>query len=129
MPLRKENGFTLVEVLITILLLTFAMLSAATVETNSIQVNSRAARIDGATGLAQLTLENFLRNPNPTALVPGTEAGLRETGDPGGPYTRTWTIDPGPTLNTRRVRVIVTWPGGPGNNRVVLRGLATGGSL
>jgi type IV pilus assembly protein PilV len=129
MQLRVQNGFTLVEVLITLVLLTFGLIAAATVETASIQVNSRAARMDEATGLAQLTMEQLRSVADPATLADTVEAGLNHTGLGVGRYTRSWTITPGPTANSRRVRVTVSWLGGPGNNQVVLQGLATGGSL
>lgn len=119
MPLPKDNGFSLVELLIAMLLLTFGLLSAITLETSIIQGNTVASRMDEATGLAQERLEQLRIEQNPATLVNGS--------DVIGVYSRVWTITAGPTAATRRVQVEVTWATGPGNRQVRLADLATGG--
>lgn len=129
MPLQKDNGFTLVELMIAMLLLTFGLLSAITLETACIQGNSVARRMDEATGLAQAQLEQLRIAPNPVAMANVVEPALNELGVAvaNGPYRRVSTISAGPTAGTRRVQVDVTWTTGPGNRRVSLVEYATGG--
>lgn len=127
MPLQKENGFSLVELMIAMLLLTFGLLSAITLETACFQGNSTAARIDEATALAQVKLEEWLAGPDPTTLANIPEPSLTATGAVNGPFARTATITAGPTADSKWVRVNVTWTGGLGNRQVELRDLWTGG--
>lgn len=133
MPLKKkhkEQGFTLVELMIAMLLLTFGLLSALTLEVACIQGNSTAARIDEATGVAQAWLEQLRNQEDPADLDPlnGVTTRVDENGipNPNGLYFRTAGITGGPTPSTRRVEVVVTWATGPGNRTVRLVDLATG---
>jgi len=128
MSLQKENGFTLLELLIGMLLLTFGLLSAITLETACIRSNSMAARMDEATNLAQSKLEELCNAPKPAAVGEYIEPSLDATGTKPGLYTRTAKITDGPTGNTKRVRVEVTWTGGIGNRLVELQDVAAGGA-
>lgn len=122
MQWKEEGGFTLLEVLIAIVLLALGVLSALTVETACIRGNSSAARMDDATGHAQVKLEELRSVKNPASLANGTDA-------PNG-YVRSWVITPHATVSGARwIQVSVSWTGGFGNQQVNLQGLATGGGL
>lgn len=122
MQWKEQGGFTLLEVLIAIVLLALGVLSALTVETACIRGNSSAARMDDATGHAQVKLEELRSVKNPVSLANGTDA-------PNG-YVRAWVITPHATVSGARwIQVSVSWTGGFGNQQVNLQGLATGDGL
>jgi type IV pilus assembly protein PilV len=128
MQWKEQDGFTLLEVLIAISLLAIGVLSALTVETACIRGNSMAARMDDATGLAQITLERLRSVADPTKLKKNVTTALTATGDVGGPYTLTTAITPHASVaRARWVEVSVSWTDGFGNHQVELQGLATGG--
>lgn len=68
---KKEEGFTLLEVIIAIAILTFGLLAVASMQTASIQGNSVANRLTEGTSWAQDKMEELL-------TLPDTDADLSE---------------------------------------------------
>jgi len=58
--LRKEKGFTLIEVLFAIVILAFGLLAVASMQSGAIQGNSVAYRVTEAATLAQDRMEGLL---------------------------------------------------------------------
>lgn len=103
---RNEQGFTLLEVVIAMGLLTFGLLAVASLQIGAIQGNSFAARTTEGVTWAQDKMEDLL------AL---SYDDLDDTGSPEqqgvhpGDYTVAWTVVNGPVANTKRITVTVTW--------------------
>jgi type IV pilus assembly protein PilV len=105
-----EKGFTLLEVIVAISILTFGLLAVASMQMTAIRGNYNASNITEATTVAQDRLENlmgllysdplldpdnYLSDPNPPS--------------PSG-YTITYVVsDNNPITNTRLIAVTVQW--------------------
>ncbi len=103
---RDQKGFTLLEFLIAVMILSVAMLGMATLTGAMINFNKEAFDNTKAVALAQGKLEQ-LKNIPYGSLTGGTDT--TQT-----PYTRTWTIDddtPGTDMKTLTVTVTWSWKG------------------
>lgn len=139
--LRNENGFTLIEILIAIVILGIAFMSLATMQISCISGNSNASQLTRAIILAQDKMEEIKglnpQHPDLADANPGNNANLRQSIDPGdsdhresrieikgestqsmpdlhyGSYTRIWNVaDNTPLPGRKTVVVIVTWGSG-----------------
>ena len=111
---RREKGFTLVEVMIAIAILTFGILAVASMQTSSIYGNSVANRLTEGTSWAGNKMEELL-------TIPDTDAGLSsgmhgpETVMSGvSRYDVNWevidSVDPSnPLADAKLIIVTVTW--------------------
>ena len=111
---RREKGFTLLEVMIAIAILSFGILAVASMQTSSIYGNSVANRLTEGTSWAGNKMEELL-------TVPDTDAGL--SSGPHGPetvmsgvnrYDVNWevidSVDPSdPLADAKLIIVTVTW--------------------
>ncbi len=104
-----EKGFTLLEVIVAISILTFGLLAVASMQMTAIRGNYNASNITEATTVAQDRLEDLMGLLYSDSLLenPGT-------GDPAPPspsgYTVTYDVsDNNPIPNTRLVAVTVQW--------------------
>ena len=122
--LRNQKGFTLLEIMVAMAILTIALLSLVSVTVMVIKGNSFSKTMTTATTLAKDKLEQL----KDTAY--GSSSGYSSLG--GGAdtvgviYTRTWTVPdpdnpPPPNMQTIRVMVQWNWQGAPHN--VTLRTL------
>ncbi len=100
--LRSERGTSLVEALVSIVLITVAVLYLAGLEVTSMLLNERAREADGALWAAQAKVEELR-----TLGYAGVNAGSDELMLPDGRrVTRSWAVDDDqPAANLRRVRV------------------------
>jgi prepilin-type N-terminal cleavage/methylation domain-containing protein len=71
-PKRTERGFTLIEVMVAIAILSFGILAVATMQTSAIRANYRGYRLTEATTLAQDRIEYLVTQPF-TDLVEGVD--------------------------------------------------------
>ncbi len=112
--LRKERGFTLVEVLFAITILAFGILAVASMQTGAIRRNYSANRLTEAVTLAQSRLETLLALSYTTTFTdPDLTAGHHEDQNPPGDYTITWDVvdgSPAPP-NAKLITVDITWVG------------------
>lgn len=130
---NSQNGFTLIEVIIAMAMLTIGILGAASMQIASIDGNSLAMRLTGAATWASETQETLMALPytHPDATTstdPKLEddsggvgvAGLNDTdiigslADGGpvveGPYTIFWNVaDDYPIENCKTIRVLVRY--------------------
>ncbi len=112
----RQSGFTLVEVLVAISLMSVALLGFASVGVNSIRNDSFSRKTNVALALAQAKLEQLHSLPYSSSQWTSgshSESGLDEDSNTGGEYTRSWvvTLDYGGHSGLRRVSVTVSWPG------------------
>lgn len=101
---EMEDGFTLVELMIALVVFTFGLLGIVGMFVTGIQGNVQGKRTTEATALAQGRLEFIINNNRYTDIdtYAGTENNLDATGEvvSNGPYTRTTTITTiAPTIN------------------------------
>jgi prepilin-type N-terminal cleavage/methylation domain-containing protein len=71
-PKRKEGGFTLIEVMVAIALLSFGILAVATMQTSAMRANYNGYRLTEATTLAQDRIE-YLTTQSFDDLVEGDD--------------------------------------------------------
>jgi len=117
---KKKSGFTLLEILIGILLLSIALLAIAGMHMASIRGNSFGANMTqvsfvGQSGLEALRGLPFKPNGDwPDALSIGTHkfgAAVDDSGSiPGTGFTRAYTVTQHPnTVNMRIIQMTITW--------------------
>ena len=101
-----ESGFTLLEVIIAISILTFGLLAVASMQLTAIRGNYNASNITEATTVAQDRLELFLSQPY-NKLDEGTLPQVIQGGDTiDGTVTR---LDAANANNGQIVTVTVAW--------------------
>lgn len=116
MPCRQE-GFTLVEVLIALMVLTVGLLGMAALTGSLVSAGALSRDRVAATTLAQAKIEEF-KNTTISSSSTGS--------DTQGAFARTWTVTNGsPTANTATVVVTVSWPWSGGTRTVVLRTISS----
>ena len=123
----RSDGFTLLEVMFATTILAIGMLALATMQLTAIRANAFGNEMTVATCLAQTQLERMQSVHDVTTLSSGGEAGpidLKE--NPRGIFNRFWTVGAGPTADSRRVSVTVTWSTGLGDHRVRLETMTRG---
>ena len=119
---QKDEGFTLIEVLIAISILAVGLLAVATMQITSIKVNSTAGQITDRITLAQDKLEELMALPYSSPWLEdlgdppsGTDTNgntHQETTTDGYTYTISWTVtDDALVSNTKLITVIVTGRG------------------
>jgi type IV pilus assembly protein PilV len=142
--LRNERGFTLLEIVIAIGILSFGLLAIASMQTSAIKGNTSALGLTEAMTLAQNRIEQMMSWPYADTRL--TDSGGSRTGvnglgdnpfdssyplpdgsDPGNPiqaggvgrqYNVYWNVAQNfPIQNTKTIRVIVTWTE-RGNQRI-----------
>ena len=135
-PMKREQGFTLLEIIIAIAILSIGLLAVATMQTTAIIGNSQAIGITEGITLAQDRAERIARLAyNDATLSDGAgtnddSAGLDDNpndatnpladqsdpnnpilvGGVGRPYNVYWNVaEDWPITNTKTIRVIVLW--------------------
>ncbi len=121
----KQQGFTLVEILIALFLFSIGALAIMTMSMTSIKGNAASHHSTEATLLAQDKLEEIKNTADITLLANGNEVGLQTTGS-NYRYNRRWDVSNGPTAGSRQVVVTVSWQAGQDNKQVVLQTITRG---
>ena len=107
LKLKREEGFTLLEVMLAISILMVGLLAVASMQVSAIRGNAYASRQTEGTGMALDRMEKLLDLPYDNAdLATGNHA------DPNPPsgYSVSWGVtDDAPLSNTKTVSVTVTW--------------------
>jgi type IV pilus assembly protein PilV len=129
---NRRQGFTLIEVLIALVILTVGLLAAAKMQISAIQGNYFSSNTSTALSLAEQKMEDLLGRAYSDAAVADTQAGnngnltslvtkdheennVDEEGVVGGGiYHRVWNVaDDTPISNTKTITILVGW----GNDR------------
>ena len=104
--LKKQDGFTLIEVLIALTIFSVGLLAIAAMQTSAIRMNSTGNRLSELSTVGIEKFEQLMSLPSTNAqLAAGTWT------DPSPPtgYTVTWTVvQDAFAANTRRITLTVT---------------------
>jgi type IV pilus assembly protein PilV len=110
---KDASGFTLLEVLIGISILTIGLLAIAKMQVSAIDGNFFSKNTTAALTLAEEKMEDLLgRDLLDSDLEDGThdEGHVDESGEAGGLYHRSWTVaDNTPIPNTKTITITVVW--------------------
>ena len=135
----KDKGFTLLEILIAISILTVGLLAVASMQISAMRANSFAGGVTEGTTWAGDQLEKLMARPYDDADLDDTDddgtAGLDDTGDDAdyppeedldiytvGIYTVCWNVAiDAVTNNTKTITVIAIWTDHGVNKRVSIQ--------
>lgn len=102
MKRKKESGFTMIELLIALFVLSFALLAISSMVYSVMNSTALSRETAAATTLTQDKLES-LKNTVVSSLTSGNDA--IQLGSVN--YRRQWTV--APSANTRTITVTVNW--------------------
>jgi prepilin-type N-terminal cleavage/methylation domain-containing protein len=105
--IRNDEGYTLIEMLIAIAILSIGLLAVATMQISSIRVNDTARRMTRRATIAQDRLEYIVSLKYTHAVL---TSGAHTDGSAPSGYSISWTVSTGGTLPplTKLIRVNVT---------------------
>ena len=116
--LKKEDGFTLIEVLIAITIFAVGLLAVAAMQTSAIKVNSTAGKLTNLSTWGMDKIEELSALPynDPWLETAGNPPGNDSAGNThqevSGDYTISWiVIDDNPLTSTKNITVTVTGRG------------------
>ena len=103
-----EGGFTILEVVIAVSILSVGLFAVAMMQTTAIRGNDNAYRVSESTTLAQDRLEALMAMPySDSDLNIGSAKADPVSPTPPG-YTITYDVAAGPISNTKEITVVVT---------------------
>jgi type IV pilus modification protein PilV len=105
---KKSKGFSLIEVLVALVILSISLLALAGLMVQSTKNSSWGSHLTEAATLAQDVLER-LRAVRPQTDIPEGVNNDQVTGASGVTYTRTWTVTTNGTSTLRNISITVTW--------------------
>jgi type IV pilus assembly protein PilV len=134
--IRRAEGFTLIEVMMSIAIFAIGILAVAGLHYWTTRNNTTGEVMTQATMLARSQIETLKQQADVAPLATGTVVDpgnpIDANGDPGGIFTRQWTVtDPfggGYTANLRQVQVTVSWNRLGQNRSVVMTSIVRGRS-
>jgi type IV pilus modification protein PilV len=109
----SQGGFTLIEVLVAMALLSFGLLAIASMQVVAIQVNASAQRLNRGTTLVQDKIEELLALPfthaslNDATPVDSCTEYTEANPEPG--YALRWCVDTSADGNSKNIRVQADW--------------------
>ena len=105
--IRNDEGYTLIEILIAIAILSIGLLAVATMQISSIRVNDTARRMTRRATIAQDRLEYIMSLKYTHAVL---TSGAHTDGSAPSGYSISWTVSTGGALPplTKLIRVNVT---------------------
>ncbi len=105
----KSKGFSLIEILIALVILSIALLGLAGLMVQTTKNNSFGGRMTEAATFAQDKLEEF-RAIGWVKIPPNTGGTDYSNGATGIVYTRNWQVAPNPTNgNLKEITVTINW--------------------
>jgi Tfp pilus assembly protein PilV len=128
---KNAKGYMLMEALISIAIFAVGFLAVATLVFSATRNNTNGNLLTQANMLAREQLEQLKSTPDittlPAALTSFSDGPWDGNGNPGGIYTRTWTIQDALGFNTsREIEVTVNWTWRGQNRNIVLKTLTKG---
>jgi type IV pilus assembly protein PilV len=105
---KKSKGFSLIEVLVALVILSISLLALAGLMVQSTKNSSWGSHLTEAATLAQDVLERFRGVRPQTDILEGTNND-QVTATSGIRYTRTWTVTTNGTSTLRNITITVTW--------------------
>ena len=104
--LKKQDGFTLIEVLIALTIFSVGLLAIAAMQTSAIRMNSTGNRLTELSTVGIEKFEQLMSLPSTNAQL---AAGTWKDPSPPPGYTVTWTVvQDAFAANTRRITLTVT---------------------
>jgi len=105
--LTNEHGFTLLEVIIAISILSIGLLGVASMQVASIRANALASNVTEGVTVASSRLEKLLASPYTNSDL---SAGNHTDPNPPSGYSVSWNVtDDFPAKNTKKISLSVTW--------------------
>jgi type IV pilus modification protein PilV len=101
----KSKGFSLIEVLIALIILSVSLLALASLMLQTTNNNSFGSHMTEAATFGQDKLEELRATPW-TNLISGTDV---KPGSTGSNYTRTWNIATNGAGNLRTISITIRW--------------------
>ena len=128
---KNTKGYMLMEALISIAIFAIGFLAVATLVFSATRNNTNGNLLTQANMLARQQMEQLKSTPDittlPAALTTFNDGPWDGSGNPGGIYTRTWTIQDALGFNTsREIQVTVNWTRRGQNRSIVLSTLTKG---
>jgi prepilin-type N-terminal cleavage/methylation domain-containing protein len=128
---RGIEGFSMLEVLIAICILSIAIMGLASLQSRGIRGNDLGNRTSQAIALAQDKLEELINSGSGTSYPLAATAGtndpnnpIDETGSAGGVFTRSWQIqDATPVNGSQTITVTVNWSDLIGQHTISVDGM------
>ena len=129
--LKSPKGYMMIEALVSIAIFAIGFLAVATLVFSTTRNNTNGNLLTQANMLARQQMEQLKSTSDittlPTELTTFSDGPLDENGNPGGIYTRTWTIQDALGFNTsREIQVTVNWSWRGRDRSVVLTSLTKG---
>ena len=103
--LKKNEGFTLIEVLLAVSILSVGLLAIASMQISAIKVNSLASDISKRSTWSQDKLEELVALPYSHSKLAITPHSPEPTSDG---HTVEWSVVAGPVSDTKQITVTVT---------------------
>jgi len=109
--IKRENGFTLLEVIMAISILTIGLLAVASMQASAMRGNAISRDYTESTDRIQDVVEKLLAlNINATQLTPGNHTGTELGLNPTDKYSVIWSVqDDTPISGVKTISVTVQW--------------------
>jgi type IV pilus assembly protein PilV len=113
---REQRGFTLIELMAAVVILSIGLLGMMKMQMYAVQGNAFGGRMSTAIALAQDQMEALVNqtwNPWPAVTQQGNQSNPTLLGRQYQGYTTSWTMVPNtPVANVATLTVQCQWPGG-----------------
>ncbi len=110
--INTSSGFTLLETLIALMVLTIGILGIMVMQTTAIQGNARASSMTIASNIAASQIEGFRNTPYLALPAIGTDNTIN---DPTTGFPVRIQVAAGALANSRQITITITRPGTAGN--------------